>query len=241
MNKKPVPASPIKNSKMKYLVIDVETFRSPDNPRVVHDLGMAIVDNTGKIYESVSLLDNKYWGNGKNISGLLFNRFTEKHLVQYSKGIRYGRFTFSDNIPAEIERLVKTWKPKYVCAYNAGYDLDAIKRTYGETVLDSMEFIDIWHFSNQVITSSKKYILWAWLNKVTTDNGNLSTTAESVYGYISNNPRFEEEHTGHEDVLIEIKILVECLKKKQKLEKNVKGNWYTPQPKWQAFISKKGA
>lgn len=44
-----------------------------------------------------------------------------------------------------------------------------------------------------------------------TDTGNYSTTAETVYKYITDSIDFEEEHTALSDSLIETNILVNCV------------------------------
>lgn len=43
-----------------------------------------------------------------------------------------------------------------------------------------------------------------------TDTGNYSTTAETVFQYITNNPEFDEAHTALADAEIEADILFEC-------------------------------
>ena len=43
------------NKKKKYLILDVETANSMDDP-LVYDIGFAIADNTGKIYEAYSFV-----------------------------------------------------------------------------------------------------------------------------------------------------------------------------------------
>ena len=53
-----------------------------------------------------------------------------------------------------------------------------------------------------------------------TDSGNYSTTAETMYKYITKNVDFEEEHTALQDSLIEWEILKECIKKGANLQDN---------------------
>jgi len=45
-----------------------------------------------------------------------------------------------------------------------------------------------------------------------TDSGNYSTTAETVYRYITNNPNFEEAHTALNDAEIETMVLFHAVK-----------------------------
>ena len=48
-----------------------------------------------------------------------------------------------------------------------------------------------------------------------------STTAQSVYGFITDNAEYIEEHTALSDALIEMEIFVRCLKTKKKFHKNI--------------------
>lgn len=46
-----------------------------------------------------------------------------------------------------------------------------------------------------------------------TDSGNYSTTAETVYRYLTGNTEFVEDHTALSDSEIEAEILLECIKR----------------------------
>ena len=49
-------------------------------------------------------------------------------------------------------------------------------------------------------------------NSCFTEKGNYSTTAETLFQYITNNTDFEEEHTALADSEIELDILIETIK-----------------------------
>ena len=53
-----------------------------------------------------------------------------------------------------------------------------------------------------------------------TDTGNYSTTAETVYRYITGNTGFIEDHTALSDSEIEAEILFKCLERGAELNKN---------------------
>ena len=55
-----------------------------------------------------------------------------------------------------------------------------------------------------------------------TEKGNYSTTAETVYKFITKNTDFEEEHTALADSLIELEILLATVEKGAELEKEYK-------------------
>ena len=52
-----------------------------------------------------------------------------------------------------------------------------------------------------------------------TDSGNYSTTAETVFRYLTNDTEFIEDHTALSDSEIEAAILIECLKRGAEINK----------------------
>jgi hypothetical protein len=79
----------------------------------------------------------------------------------------------------------------------------------------------IWHMACQTICSQKKYYDFCIKNGFISKAGNISTSAETVYRFLTNNPTFTEEHKGIDDVLIETAIFAECIKKKKKMNRNI--------------------
>ena len=77
--------------------------------------------------------------------------------------------------------------------------------------------------AREVVATTPTYV------KFCQDNGYMTnhktprpqTTAEILYRYITKNNQFNEAHTGLEDVLIEVKILEYCVRKKKKMEKRL--------------------
>ena len=67
----------------------------------------------------------------------------------------------------------------------------------------------------------KTYIDFAEKNGLISDCGNIKTSAECAYQYITNNLDFTESHTGLEDVKIEIEIMRECFRQKKKMDKKI--------------------
>ena len=54
-----------------------------------------------------------------------------------------------------------------------------------------------------------------------TKSNQVRLTAEILYRYITGNEKFKEEHTGLEDVLIEVEIFKYCRAKHKKMEKRL--------------------
>ena len=53
------------------------------------------------------------------------------------------------------------------------------------------------------------------------DKGNLTTSAERMFAYLSQDMKFEEEHTGLADALIETQILARCFKSHKSINKKI--------------------
>ena len=80
------------------------------------------------------------------------------------------------------------------------------------------------------ILRSKYYIKFAEENGLVTEAGNLMTSAEACYKYITKNVDFQEDHTGLEDVAIETAIFFKVLHSRMKYEDNINtACWRIPQ------------
>lgn len=88
-------------------------------------------------------------------------------------------------------------------------------------LLNDFEFIDIYLMVLQTVTHLKKYAdFCAKHNKVTRSGKTYSTTAETVYGFISQRADYTEEHTAVSDALIEKEIFEYCVKMHKRYTKN---------------------
>jgi hypothetical protein len=84
----------------------------------------------------------------------------------------------------------------------------------------------------QVLLNSTSYVKFAMQNGLQSDKGNLLTSAESCYKWLKNKVDFIEEHTGLEDVKIEIEIMAKCFSTHKRMDKNIySACWRLPQKK----------
>ena len=109
-------------------------------------------------------------------------------------------------------------------AHNGKFDQTAIARICEEfgtnNPMKKIDLLDTQEIS-KVITFSKEYSEFCLkhqdrLNSINescfiTNSGRVRTTAQAIYCYITNDPNFEEAHTGLEDIDIEIEIFKESL------------------------------
>ena len=94
------------------------------------------------------------------------------------------------------------------------------------------EFFCIWSMACQVLLNSTSYIKFALQNGLESEAGNIQTSAEACYKFLTNSVDFTEEHTGLEDVRIEIDIMAKCFSTHKKMDKNINTScWRLPQRK----------
>lgn len=222
--------------KQFFLVLDVETANSTEDA-LVYDLGLAVIDRLGHIYEAHSLVIADIFLDERELMKTAY--YAEK-LPQYYEGLRNGAWRLVTFKTAY--RLVRDVMKRYgitkVCAYNANFDLTALNTTlrfltsskYRYFFPYGTEIVDIWHIACQLICSQKRYIKWALRNGKTSPSGNLFTSAEAVYAYLTKEANYEECHTGLQDVYIEAKILVKCFDQHKKFNPSInRGCWRIPQ------------
>ena len=146
---------------------------------------------------------------------------------------------------------MKAYKTNMVGAYNMGFDQRALNNTIRYCTKSKLrwffpfgtEYFCIWHMACQVIMNSVKYIKFATQNGLESEKGNLQTSAEACYRFLTNSIDFIESHTGLEDVEIEVQIMAECYKKHKKMNKEINSScWRIPQKRrkeWEAAHMKK--
>lgn len=220
-----------------YMVIDTETATYDESIQairgtnmLVYDLGYAIVDKRGRIYETGSYIVKEIFYD--EIERMRSCYFANKR-SDYIQDIEYGIHTvinWSDLIFLLEERCL-VWNVRAICAYNAIFDYGSICRTnnyingkYWEPpLLKKYPMWDIMKMVKDTIYNRPTYQRFCF------DNGNITKhnkpraqmKAETVKRYLENNPMYEEIHTGLEDVLIESEILAKCFGTHKKMRREL--------------------
>lgn len=100
-------------------------------------------------------------------------------------------------------------------AYNSSFDVRvfAYNCEWFKCInpFDNVAIHDIRGYVHKVIAWNEDFQKFCDDNKEYTESGNYSTTAETVYRYVSGNKEFNEEHTALADSEIELDILCECI------------------------------
>lgn len=231
-----------------FLVLDVETANSTNEP-LVYDLGFAICDRKGNIYEQESYAisdilfdERKIYGNEK----LMATAYYAEKLPKYWNGIKKGDWKVSNllSVRKRIFELMKKYDIKAVCAYNANFDITALNTTIRYITKSNVrwffpygtEVYCIMNMACQMIFTQKRYCKVALREKWESEKGNVKTSAEMAWRYISKMYDFEEAHTGLEDVKIECQIMAKCFAQHKKMDRNINRLcWQIPQPQYKAL------
>lgn len=217
----------IDRRKNYYLTIDTETANGLDDA-LVYDIGGAIHDKKGKVYETFSFVIYEVFVGMKDLMQTAY--YAEK-IPNYEDDLRAGsrkmvRYNTAKKVIAE---LCKKYNVRAIIAHNARFDYRATNTTqryltcskyryflpYGLPIYDTLKM------ARDTIGKQKTYIQWCKNNGYMVNNNRPRLTAEILYRYISGNNSFVEEHTGLEDVLIEKEIFAKCMRQHKKMEKRL--------------------
>lgn len=207
-----------------YLVIDVETANTLEQP-FVYDIGGCVADKQGRIYETFSFVIRDIFVYER---ALMQTAYYAEKIPEYVFDIKENKRIMIDfyNARMYILNLMRKYNITDVAAYNAHFDRNALditqrwltKSKYRYFFPYGTNFICIWNMACQTICQRITYKEFCERNNLTSNRKgtpnakNYSTSAETVYKYLMNNPSFEEEHKGYDDVIIETEIMKRCFK-----------------------------
>lgn len=232
--------------KEMYLVIDTETANSIEQP-LPYDIGYAVCDRFGHIVLERSFVVAEIFLDHKEMMKSAY--FAEK-IPHYWEDIKNGTREIKSifNIRKQIKEDMKKYRIKKVGAYNMAFDkraLNNVIRYCSKSLIRwffpfGTEFFCIWSMACQVLLNSTSYIKFALQNGLESEAGNIQTSAEACYKFLTNSVDFTEEHTGLEDVRIEIDIMAKCFSTHKKMDKNINTScWRLPQKKRKELDSRK--
>ena len=198
-----------------YCTLDTETVGGASNPTGMYNLGCVIHDKDGNIFATTSMLVMEHYDKIRN------DDYAKKNFPIYEERLCRGEMTAiaSEVQAVEVVRsLCKMYNVKYVMAYNSSFDFT---KTVCRELLVDFEFIDIYLMALQTITHLKKYAKFCRENELYSRSGKTcSTSAESVYAFITDNADYAEEHTALSDAIIEMEIFKRCYAMHKKYTKN---------------------
>jgi hypothetical protein len=213
--------------KEKLLIIDTETCNSVLEP-IPYDIGYIIADRSGHIYVKRSYVVAETFIDMKDVMKSAY--YAEK-IPQYWEDIKSGKRVLKTfwTVRKELLADMKKYNIKKVGAYNMGFDKRALNtlirylsKSWARWFFPfGTEFFCIWHMACDVLLNRNCYVDFALKNGLVSDAGNIKTSAESAYKFITNKIDFVENHTGLEDVKIEVAIMAECFKQHKKMSTEI--------------------
>ena len=197
---------------------------------LVYDLGFAVVDKKGQVYETHSyIIREVFYG----MSDVMKSAYYASKIPQYKEDIANGKRQVVSLFEARKALLaaMKKYNTTTIAAHNARFDLNALNTTvryltkskYRYFFPYNVEFWDTLKMSRQTIGKQKGYRLFCEMNGYMTKHKvpQVRLTAEILHRYLTGNSEFVESHTGLEDVLIEKDILAHCLRQHKKMVKGL--------------------
>jgi hypothetical protein len=239
------------DKRKKYmLVIDTETCNGLEQP-MPYDIGYAICDKKGNIYLERSFVVAEIF---IDLQPAMKTAYYSQKIPQYWTDLKAGTRELKPirKIRKQVREDMEMFNVKEVWAYNCGFDRKSLnngirycsKSFFRWFFPYGTEYNCIWYLACQTIFCQKTFFKKAYENNWFTEKGNVLTNAEIAYNYITMQSDFQEQHTGLEDVKIEVAILAHCLRQHKKAEKGINSCcWRIPNKKLkelhcQAFIDK---
>ena len=234
------------NRKKKFLVVDVETANDTLYP-LVYDIGYAVVDKEGNVYEQNSLIIRDVFCFEKE---LMKTAYYAKKIPTYLEKISTHQSQVVDLLLAKwiIRDVMEKYNIKVVCAYNASFDIRALNTTLRYVTKSKYRWFFpygtevhcIWHMACQLLYTQKRFADFALRYDYFSPSGNLQTSAEIGFRYLTNETQFTEEHQGLQDVLIECQIMAKCYAQHKKVDKSInRACWRIPTEHHKEYINRR--
>lgn len=200
----------------KYIVLDTETTNSLDDA-LVYDLGFAVVDDNGNVYEKYSFVIAEIFLDEELMASAYFIEKVPQYWEEIKKGNRkLVRFSTARKT---LKKVMERYNTNIIVAHNARFDYKSCQTTQRYLTNSRQRFFfpygtEIWDtlkMSRELFKNNENYQMFCIENQYLTSRNQKRFTAEIIYRFLINDINFIESHTGLEDVLIEKEILSYCL------------------------------
>lgn len=206
--------------------VDCEIDRVCATNMFAYDIGWAIVDKHGNIYEKRSFVVADIFLNEKT---LMKSAYYAEKIPQYWEDIKNGTRLLKrwSNIRKTLCEDIATYGITCIYAHNMRFDYAALNNTerwitkskYRYFFPYSIEPYDTLKMARQVVGTMPTYKKFCEENNYLTKHTRpqVRLTAEILYRFITKDNEFTESHTGLEDVLIETEIMKYCYSRHKKM------------------------
>lgn len=195
-----------------YLIFDTETVSL--EKKYCYDIGYVIIDEDGnKVLERAFIVE-QVW---HNIPLFSTAYYAEKRPLYVSllKG-RKAKLEKFGYIMQTMRRDIRTYGITSAYAYNSDFDdkVFAFNYEYFHCMnpFDDVEIFDIRGYAHCYVCDTIPYKKFCEEHGLYTESGNISTTAEAVYRFVTKDTQFCEAHMALDDSRIETEILLHCHK-----------------------------
>jgi len=203
---------------MNVMITDTETANCVEYP-LPYDVGYEIFDDeTGELKTEKSFVVAEIFFDKE----LMAQAYFADKIPQYWEEIKVGKRKVKGifDIRREVINDMKRFDVHKVGAYNMNFDKRAtnndvryISGSFWRWFFPyGTEFFCIWNMACTSILNTKDFADFAVKNGFVSECGNIRTSAEIAYRYITGKTDFEEAHTGLEDVKIEREIFLSVLR-----------------------------
>jgi len=215
-----------------YLFMDSETAETPKidgqldvGNGQVYDLGLMVIDDEGKIYEKISLINEDVFF---RMPQSMQEAYFANKIPQYLEDMRMGKHKIVNSwqMYQIFHELCRKYDISAVVAHNAYFDIKALNATMRYQTKSrcrwflpwGMEVIDTLKLARNTFAKDPQYVTFCKENGYMTNHEKPRPrlTAEILYKYITGCYEFEESHTGLKDVEIEAQIFMEMKQRGEK-------------------------
>lgn len=196
---------------MNIIIFDTETT-SLTKP-FCYNIGYIIANTETKtILTQHDMVISEVWNNKMLFSTAYYADKREKYIASM-KGRNTQKLKWLDAINT-LASDIENYQVQHGYAYNSRFDEDVFNfntewfKTFNP--FDNVAIHDIRAYACADFVGAD-YKDYCETHKKFTENGNYSTTAETMFGYLMNNCNYVEEHTALADSIIEWAILKESI------------------------------
>lgn len=224
---------------MNIMIFDTETT-SLEKP-FCYNVGYIIYNtDNGEPIEMKDFVCEQVWHNP-----MLFSTayYADKREI-YVKSMRARKTTMNKfgYICQEMIRDIKKYNVTSAYAYNSSFDEKVFNFNCDwfkcNNPFDNVPIYDIRGYAHHFICDDE-FKKWCEEYERFSDSGNYSTTAETLYQYISGNTEFIEEHTALSDSIIECIILKTAIFNGAEIETDYKAFRSIVRPQKKTFTVKR--
>lgn len=206
---------------MKVMIFDTET--TDLNKCFCYNIGYVIADTeTQEILTKKEFVVEQIWHNLPLFSTAYYADKRQIYVNSMrAKKVKMEKF---GNICQAMIRDIKAFEVTSAYAYNSPFDEKVFNFNCDWfKCINPFDTIPIFDIRGYVHNSliSENYKAFCEENELFTEGGNYSTSAETVYKYITNDIDFIESHTALDDAVIETSILFASVNNNNNLEYSV--------------------